>query len=945
MQHPVVRDHALEEKLLGEYEMVEEQANLYWKQRSRVQWHHEGDRNTRFFHTVATNRRRHNLITMVKKEDDSLTGDENFIKERFLSYFKDLYCPTDTAQNTTQKIAEVNQARNFIFEKVESSSNPTIPSSAHQRITATPNYHEVKRVLFEMGPDKSSGPDGITARFLQQNWHVVGSEVFSQIKKIFQEEEVPDDWLKCHVTLIPKSAEPQTPAEYRPISVGNIFYRLVMKLIANRLRPHLTKVISKEQNAFVKWRSIADNIILVKEILHYFTLASFKKQAFLLKADVNKAFDKLDWNFLQRAMLYINVPHKIIKLIISSYKRAKVTIKINGKGDGFLQPTQGLRQGCPMSPYIFIICMEILSRILQVALNTGSLKGVQVAATSPVLTHAVYADDLILMGDAAEGETQTLTSLLHAFADASGLHINPIKSKLWFSRKCTAEIVARVQNVWGAGRVEGQERYLGVMIDERGDIKKNGLMLLEKMKKKLTGWKSQMLSHAGRLVLIKAVLMSMPVYAMSLEILPKSIVKEMNSLIAKFFWGKVGQQRYMSLIAWKKACAPAESGGLGVKDLQTFGEALFMKVVWSLMAEEDKLWVQVCKSKYYPVAGYWRAKNNGGCTKMWSQVLKYREFFSEQVVWKIGNGDKVHALSQPWFQNWTIQEGAANRDMQRKVSSLLLDNTGQWNMQELPKLFTPDQVRQIISENNVPLPQSVEQDILIWKRAKSGKYSVKEGYKMMTGVIDGQSNSNYDFDWHAIWKWKSLSPKIKIFLWRLVHRGLPMAVNMHARMSNFSPICQRCAQENEFEMHCLFFCNTSRQVWFGSLLGLRVHELPMDIGATVQLIMSNLHAQGVRIFATTMWEVWKERNKTVIEHKVFQPRSVIQRVNAGLWVDSITTDGPRGIAGGIIQERYDYNGDGCQEKQVGHTLFTTKENYIAWGYTLSLYKILFMRRL
>ncbi|KAJ3708440.1 hypothetical protein LUZ61_012145 [Rhynchospora tenuis] len=374
-QHPAVRDHALEGRLLHEYEVVEEQANVYWKQRSRLQWENEGDRNTRFFHTVATNRRRHNLITMVKKDDGQLTGEEKIIREKFLQYFRDLYCPSAPNSNAsnTDQMGQMDHNRletvQNIFETLQQSPAATIPDSAHRKLSALPDYHEVKNVLFQMGPDKSSGPDGVTARFLQENWHILGYEIVSQLKKVFQTEEVPDDWLKCRVTLILKTEEPQTPAEYRPISVGNIFYRLVMKIVATRLRPHIKKVISQEQSAFIKGRSIGDNIILVKEVLHSFSQKSFKQQAFLLKADINKAFDKLDWNFLEKALQYMNIPPKMIMLIINAYRGAKITININGKGDGFLQPTQ------------------------------GRLKGMRVAKTSPVLTHVIYADDLVIMGD------------------------------------------------------------------------------------------------------------------------------------------------------------------------------------------------------------------------------------------------------------------------------------------------------------------------------------------------------------------------------------------------------------------------------------------------------------------------------------------------------------------------------------------------------------------
>ncbi|KAJ3696581.1 hypothetical protein LUZ61_000286 [Rhynchospora tenuis] len=601
----------------------------------------------------------------------------------------------------------------------------------------------------------------------------------------------------------------------------------------------------------------------------------------MLKADVNKAFDKIDWDFLHRAMQHLNVPPKITTIMFHSYRKAKVTININGKGDGFIKPTQGLRQGCPMSPYAFIIAMEIMSRIFNLAKNEGILKGVKVAHTSPTITHAIYADDLVIMGDTSSEEVDFMAGVMYNFGLASGLHVNPQKSGIWFSKSCDEMVIQRVQNIWRARRIDVEERYLGVMIGTKGEVKKNGNMLLEKMKKRLSGWKSNMLSDAGLLVLIKSVLTSIPVYCMTMEMLPKKIIKEMNSLMAKFFWGKTNQTRYLSFIAWSKICKPVQMGGLGVKDLQMFGEALFMKIVWALMSEEDKPWVKICKAKYYPNVGYWIARNSAVCSKMWSQVLKMRNRFLGQVFWKLGDGRTVNALSQPWFDGWEVIETASVSDRRKKVGDLVHGHTGQWDLGGLATLFQQNQVQQIVTNINAPIPSNTQKDRLIWKESKSGKYSVKEGYKLFMQHQTNQSVQQIPM-WTTIYRWKNIAPRIKIFLWRLLHRGLPMAVNLNVRLPNFSPTCQRCHEENEFEMHCLFFCPTSRQVWFASSLGLRVHELPLNIQETMRQILSALDEDGIKFFACTLWEIWKERNKAVIEHCTFRPQQVIQRVNAAL---------------------------------------------------------------
>ncbi|KAJ1697725.1 hypothetical protein LUZ63_006237 [Rhynchospora breviuscula] len=176
---------------------------------------------------------------------------------------------------------------------------------------------------------------------------------------------------------------------------------------------------------------------------------------------------------------------------------------------------------------------------------------------------------------------------------------------------------------------------------------------------------------------------------------------------------------------------------------------------------------------------------------------------------------------------------------------------------------------------------SIVTDRMVWHEARNGKYSVKEGYKKLAQLHMPHAAITA-VDWRMVWKWKRVPPKVKVFIWRLINKGLPLAVHMHARLSHFSPMCQRCGEENEFEMHCLFFCNTSRQVWFGCPLGIRVHELPMDFLMAFEQITARLDEDGITTFFTTIWEIWRERNKAVIEHVVFNPQSVLLRVNASL---------------------------------------------------------------
>jgi Reverse transcriptase (RNA-dependent DNA polymerase) len=138
------------------------------------------------------------------------------------------------------------------------------------------------------------GTDGITARFLQQNWEIVGSQVCKEIKEAFESARVPANWSQANIVLLPKCSEPRTPRDFRPLSIGNVLYRLFMKIITTRLQPFIAKIVSPEQTTFIRGQNIMDNTILLKEVLHSYQDKRMMGRYFALKADINKAFDTIE---------------------------------------------------------------------------------------------------------------------------------------------------------------------------------------------------------------------------------------------------------------------------------------------------------------------------------------------------------------------------------------------------------------------------------------------------------------------------------------------------------------------------------------------------------------------------------------------------------------------------------------------------------------------------
>ena len=216
-----------------------------------------------------------------------------------------------------------------------------------------------------MKPYKSLGPGGLHAGFYQRFWLTVGDSVIKEVIKVFLDRKVPDYLNKTLTVLIPKVQGPEYIGNYRPISLCNSVYKNISKVIVNRLRPLLENIVSPFQSAFILGKRGTDNVIIVQELVHTIGHAKGRKGYMAIKIDLEKAYDRIEWNFIREMFLKFNFPIKLTDLIMSCVSSVSTSLLINGGCLDSFCPSRGIKQGDPLSPYLFILCIEYLGHLIE----------------------------------------------------------------------------------------------------------------------------------------------------------------------------------------------------------------------------------------------------------------------------------------------------------------------------------------------------------------------------------------------------------------------------------------------------------------------------------------------------------------------------------------------------------------------------------------------------
>ncbi|XP_062166910.1 uncharacterized protein LOC133873195 [Alnus glutinosa] len=441
-----------------------------------------GDIKTKVFHTSTLIRRRRNSINLLQSPQGGWLSDRSAIGDCFITHFKLLFTSSHPSPN----------------EELLSLFDPVISAEDNLHLGSLPTESEIFASLKSLGRTKAPGPDGFTALFYVKYWDYIKNTVLLAIGNFFQNNNLLREQNHTFIALIPKRLGASSVHHYRPISLCNIIYKIISKLLANRLKPLLSKVISPFQTAFVPGRHIQDNSILAHEMLH--TLKSKRGNGGLMAVniDMEKAFDRMEWSFIISILNTLGFNDKWINWIRLCITTTSFSVLLNGSPFGHFRPSRGLRQGDPLSPFLFIIGTEALSRLLH-----HHLRGFSVSRDNLAINHLLFADDLVIFTSATSSEASRIKICLDKYSLCSGQSINISKSNILFSKNTTASTISSIQGFLPFAITPVSAKHLGLPMLIGRSKKFAFSNILDKVKGKIEGWRSKTFSQAGKSVLIK----------------------------------------------------------------------------------------------------------------------------------------------------------------------------------------------------------------------------------------------------------------------------------------------------------------------------------------------------------------------------------------------------------------------------------------------------------
>ncbi|XP_027069890.2 uncharacterized protein [Coffea arabica] len=825
----------------------------FWRQKARVKWLSDGDRNTKYFHSLVTERRRRAVIHRVRGTAGEWIEGECQIGEAAVGFFKDLF----TAEGDLPSLTGLE-----IIPKL-------ITDQENSRLTDIPSLTEVKDIVFAMDGESAAGPDGFTGKFFTFAWEVVASDLYRAVVSFFCGAELPRSITATSIVLLPKVENPQDFKHFRPISLCNFTNKIISKLLSARLAMILPRIISPQQNGFVQGRQITDNFLLAQELVADIGKSN-RGGNVVIKLDMMKAYDKVSWPFLLQVLRYFGFSETWIDMIWRLISNVWFSVLVNGGSNGFFRSSRGLRQGDPISPALFVIGAEVLSRTLNTLPTQRGFTPFKVPPHCSIITHLAFADDVIIFSSGAKSSLRLIKRVLDDYNEASGQRINPQKSCFLTHPRAPSQRAAVVNQILGYNKRDFPIRYLGCPLYTGRSKKVYYTDIYNAVANRILSWKNQILSLGGRVVLIQSVLSSMPIHLLAAASPPKGMLMVIEKLFAKFLWGSSNFGDKFHWIRWADLCRPKDEGGVGLRGLKQVYDSFSIKLWWKFR-QQQSLWAKFMSQKYCVGHHPCLADIGHPGSQVWQRMVTMQRFGEDNISWVVREG----ALDF-WHDNW-MGSGALCDKVEVFHDHSVVDFVDRraWNVDMLHQFLDGELVTQVLE---IDPPTDRGNDTMVWALTNSGVFSTASAYSLIR-----QSNDN-SWLFGRIWQ-QGLPVKVSFFMLRLLQGRLPLMDRLK-RFGVCGPSRCLCCQNPQEEDLNHVFCSGegARLVWrhFESTAGefSGVHTVRHMVWSCWLRRGTNDRVKFLHniLPSVVCWVLWKARNEGVFEGRKMRIRPTVNRI-------------------------------------------------------------------
>ena len=553
----------LKSELQSLYENKGKQAML----RAKCRWVEQGERPTKYFFNMEKRNYNKKTIRELRLEDESTTINDKQILDQIEVYFRDLYTSAKTFSQ--EEYDEFTQHLQI----------PKLSDDDRDNLEGPLSYDECKNVLESFQNDKAPGEDGFTVEFYKFFYDLLGENLLACLNEAYEKNELTISQRRGIITLLPKEDGSLLDLHnWRPITLLNVDQKIAAKAIAKRLETVLPNLIHPDQTGFVKGRYIGENIRLISDVLDL--TKEQKIPGILIALDFRKAFDSLEWPFIMRILDTFNFGSSIKRWISTFYTNVESAVLNNGYTTNWFKPSKGVRQGCPLSPYLFILSAELMS--IKLRYNSG-VKGINLFGNELKLSQ--FADDTNLFC-ADLNSVENALNTVNDFGRIAGLQVNMKKTKaIWLGKWANNKT-----NPLGMKWTHTPVRILGIHFsyDKKGNDDLNFSLKLRKLQTKLDMWSARSLTLFGRVLITKTLGISQIIYSASNIEVPDTIADTLKRKLFNFIWKKKKDKIKRTVLY-----QDLEEGGLRMTDVDLMFKALRLAWIPRLLNAGDKNWCSV----------------------------------------------------------------------------------------------------------------------------------------------------------------------------------------------------------------------------------------------------------------------------------------------------------------------------------------------------------------